>query len=136
MGSLPATPAYRLCLIDVGVDSSEGCCSVPSHRTGRRYFRLPFPWVQSPRDGSSVMVLTTRVPNGPNPPWRSPLLPRRAYRPQSYHGDYVFSCAGVAMSGGDEMDSSTLLSGAPGCMWPCPIMPGIQCRCLQRSRPM
>jgi hypothetical protein len=53
------------------------------------------------------MVLTTRVSDGPNPPWRSPLLPRRAYRRQSYHGDYVFSCAGVAMSGGDEMDSST-----------------------------
>jgi hypothetical protein len=53
------------------------------------------------------MVLTTRVSDGPNPPWRSPLLPRRVYRRESYHGDYVFSCAGVAMSGGDEMDSSS-----------------------------
>jgi hypothetical protein len=35
--------------------------------------------VQSPRDGLSDEVLTTRVHDGPNPLWRGPLLPGRAY---------------------------------------------------------
>jgi hypothetical protein len=28
-----------------------------------------------------------------------------------------------------------LLPGARGCLRPCPIMAGFQCRCLQRTRP-
>jgi hypothetical protein len=29
-----------------------------------------------------------------------------------------------------------LLLGTRGCLRPCPIMPGIQCRCLLRTRPL
>jgi hypothetical protein len=27
-----------------------------------------------------------------------------------------------------------LLSGACGCLWPCPIVPSIKCRCFPRTR--
>jgi hypothetical protein len=71
--------AYRLCLIGVGTEPSDGCCSVPSHCVGRFYFRPPFRGVHSPQDGPSNVMLTARVPDGLNPLWRSLLLQGRAY---------------------------------------------------------
>jgi hypothetical protein len=53
------------------------------------------------------VVLTAWIPDGSDPLWRSPLLSGVLIQCQSYHGDYACSYGEVAMSGGDEMDSST-----------------------------
>jgi hypothetical protein len=55
--------------------------SCSSHCTGWCGFRPPF-WgggVRNPQDGPSVVMLTARVPDGPDPAWRSPLIPRQIY---------------------------------------------------------
>jgi hypothetical protein len=57
-------------------------------------------------------MLTVRVPGGSDLVWRTPSLPGEFIRCQSYHGDYVCSHGGVAISGGDGMDSSTRVSAA------------------------
>jgi hypothetical protein len=47
---------------------------------------------------------------------------------QSYHGDYACSYGGVAMSGGDGVDSNTQVPIVM-CAWvlvACPIVPGIK----------
>jgi hypothetical protein len=54
----------------------------------------------------------SRGRGGPDPVWRTPLLPSELIRCQSYHSDYVCSHGGDAMSGGDGTDSSTRVSAA------------------------
>jgi hypothetical protein len=62
------------------------------------------------------VVLTARVPDGPNPLWRNPLLQGKLIQRQSHHGDYACSIGGVAMSGDDGMDSSSQIP-AVRCTW-------------------
>jgi hypothetical protein len=73
-------------------------------------FRPPFHGVQSPWDEPSDVVLTARslmdrIPYGEAHFYQGELI-----RCQSYHGNYACSCSEVAMSGGDETDSSTQVS--------------------------
>jgi hypothetical protein len=53
------------------------------------------------------MVLTARVPGGPNLLWEAHLYQDELIQCQRGYGDYVCSCGRFAMSGGDGMDSST-----------------------------
>jgi hypothetical protein len=52
------------------------------------------------------VVLTTRVPDGPNPPWRAHFYQGELIRRQSHNGDYVCPCGGVVMSSSDRTDSN------------------------------
>jgi hypothetical protein len=58
------------------------------------------------------MVLTTRVADSPNPLLRTRFFQGVLIQCQSYHGDYVCSFGGVAMSGSDGMSSSTQVPAA------------------------
>jgi hypothetical protein len=52
-------------------------------------------------------MLTVRVPGGSDILLRTPPLLSELIRCQSQHGDYACSHDGVAMSGGDGMNSNT-----------------------------
>jgi hypothetical protein len=55
---------------------------MPSHCIGQRYFRLLARGgggYEAPWDGPPNVVLTARVPDGPNRVWRIPLLSGHAY---------------------------------------------------------
>jgi hypothetical protein len=56
---------------------------------------------------------------------------------QSYRGDYICPRDKAIMSVGDGTNSNTRVTAARahGCLWPCLIMPGVQCCYLSWARP-
>jgi hypothetical protein len=56
------------------------------------------------------MVLTSQVPIGLNPLWRSPPFQGVLIWCQSYHGEYPCLFGDVAVSSGDRTGSSTQVS--------------------------
>jgi hypothetical protein len=77
--SLPPASAYQLWL--TGEKERASCQTLPCPVAlyGLVRLRTTFPGGAKPPVGLFAVVLTVWVPNGSNPWWRSPLLPRRTY---------------------------------------------------------
>jgi hypothetical protein len=85
-----------------------------------------FRGLRGPREWWSVLVLTVRIPGGPDLLWRTSPLSHESIPCQSEHDDYVYSRGGVIMSGGHISVLECLLSDAREHLWLCLILPSIK----------